>query len=262
MEYKQVWRFYVHRPEDDSVGQVVQFDPDEMHFAQAVLRLSPGELVELADGNGWTARAVLKRVDKKAVQAELGESRIHPHPPRKIVSVVGITKPGALDEVVQACVESGVHTLIFFKAEKTSSRQELKLEKIERQIREACRITKSPWSLRLRVVDSLAAALQSVKADFSASSFFVCDERPANAAQNIEDSQHLLSAAVNATINDLAFVVGPEASFSASEYDFLINGEFSTRISFVSLGPRILRTPAAVASAAYVLSALVDSGMS
>jgi|1048.fasta_scaffold21984_3 16S rRNA (uracil1498-N3)-methyltransferase len=262
MEYKQVWRFYVQRPENDSVGQEVHLDSDEVHFAHAVLRLSPGEKVELADGNGWTSRAFLKRVDKKAVLAELGESNLHSPLPRKIAAVVGITKPGALDEVVQACVESGIHTLILFRADKTTSRQELKSDKIERQIREACRITKSPWFLKLRIVDSLSAALQMVEVDFSGCSFFICDERPANAVQKIESTEHLLTSVMNSKKGDLAFVVGPEASFSSSEYDFLINGEFSKRIHFVSLGPRILRTPAAVASAAYVLSALVDSGVS
>lgn len=263
MEYKQVWRFYVSRPENDSPGQKIQFEPDEVHFANAVLRLAPNEQVELADGDGWTARAVLSRVDKKVVLAEIVESKMHSEPQRKLAAIVGITKPGALDEVVQACVEAGIQTLVLFKGDKTSSRQEMKTEKIEKQIREICRITKSPWCLKLQVVDSLRSAMQTAADGFSMEQFFVCDERPANGSLSHEVQTRLLvNAALVSTRVNLAFLVGPEASFSQSEYEYLMDGNFSGQTEFVSLGARILRTPAAVAAAAFVLSAIAESGIS
>ena len=63
--------------------------------------------------------------------------------------MVGITKPGALDEVVQACVEAGVSDLILFKGDRSTSKQEVKIDKISKQIRELSRITKAPWVMQI-----------------------------------------------------------------------------------------------------------------
>ncbi|MEY3900901.1 MAG: hypothetical protein RL189_207 [Pseudomonadota bacterium] len=261
MEYKQVWRFYVDRKSQDLVaGQAVQLSPDEAHYAAAVLRLAAGEQVELADGDGWTARAVLERVEKKGVIATLHECTQHPAPARRVVALVGITKPGALDEIIQVCVEAGVAELVLCKADKTTSRQEIKLEKVIRQIGEICRITKSPWSMRITCAESFAAAMQKAREQYTFSKLLICDERPAHAAEwASQNTPHLLQESGAFTSGDLLFAVGPEASFSAAEYEYFLSEESAGRAGFVSLGPRILRTPAAVAAAAYLLSACVES---
>lgn len=263
MEYKQVWRFYVDRGGREFVaGQTVQLSPDEAHYAAAVLRLAAGEQVELADGAGWTAKAELERVDKKGVSAVIQRCLSHPTPARRVVAIVGVTKPGALDEIIQVCVEAGVAELILCKADKTTSRQDIKLEKVIRQVSEICRITKSPWSMRVVCVESFSSAFQKVRQNYSFSKVLICDERPAHSADWVsEGTSHLFQESGSSPNGDLIFAVGPEASFSAGEYEFFLNEESAGRACFVSLGPRILRTPAAVAAAAYLLSACVDSNI-
>lgn len=260
MEYKQIWRFYVDTPVDAFSDQdVIELSNEEAHFAFSVLRLSPGESVELSDGRGWTARAALAQVDKKTVSARI--QTILPQAPvtNKLIAVVGLTKPGALDEVIQACVESGVFELVLFKGERSWSKQEVKEEKIKKQIREMCRITKSPWCMKVTQCDSLHSALTYLAKQFQYETLLVCDERPAHIGLQTTQSQHIMHAVRNSHAHDLVFLVGPEASFSLKEYEVLSSEEAKSRAVFVSLGPRILRTPAAVAAASYTLNSVLES---
>lgn len=265
MEYKQIWRFYCDKPVNfEQPGTVVELPSDEAHYAFLVLRLTVGEQVELADGRGWTALATLIQIDKKSVRAELQSSHVATEIEHKLIALVGVTKPSALDEVIQNCTEAGVHTLILFKGERTTSKQEVKLDKIAKQVRELCRITKSPHSMQVQLVDSLTAGLSVLERIFPSSRLFVCDERPAHIADlsqstQPQSTQHLLTAIEQDFSKSVAFVVGPEASFSLREYERLNAEEASGRARYVTLGPRILRTPAAVAAASYVLSSVFDS---
>jgi RsmE family RNA methyltransferase len=173
---------------------------------------------------------------------------------------VGVTKPGALDEIIQVCVEAGVAELILCKADKTTSRQEIKLEKVMRQVGEICRITKSPWSMRVVCAESFLSAFEKVHGQYNVNKVLICDERPAHTLERVsENTTHLLEESRAFAAGDLLFAVGPEASFSSVEYEFFLKEERAGRAKFVSLGPRILRTPAAVAAAAYLLSACVES---
>jgi RsmE family RNA methyltransferase len=281
-EYKQVWRFYVDRTTEMSSGTVIGLDSDEAHFAFAVLRLAVGEDIELADGYGRIARATLVRVDKKTVEARIEHSRREPINIRRVFAIVGLTKPGALDEVVQSCVESGVLHIILFKGKRSTSKQEVRPDKLTKQIRELCRVTKAAWLPQVSVVDSLQHALERARVDSGHSDvqIFACDERPShrlvtgiknnlesqlrlNSPSNSEttttETPHLLSIALKSIAKDFYFVVGPEASFSTDEYDVLLNEEKFGHLNFVTLGPRILRTPAAVSAAANMLSGVIES---
>lgn len=263
MEYKQIWRFYLSSSQTQSDEQgteqrLFELSSEESHFAYSVLRLSQGERVELADGSGWTADATLTRCDKKSVIACILREKKLQNPQKKQFALVGMTKPGALEELVQACVEAGVWELILYKGDRTSSKQELKHEKIAKQVREICRITKSPWLMNVKFAESLSAAVRLLRSGGCESKLLICDERPAHDGLGFESLPHLLKEISEINTDKLAFVVGPEASFSEKEYEFLSNEESQKRAGFVTLGPRILRTPAAVAAAAYVMSAHLE----
>jgi 16S rRNA (uracil1498-N3)-methyltransferase len=262
LEYKQIWRFYSDRiSEYKESSKTLDLSSDEAHFAHSVLRLGQGERVEIADGCGWVAQARLTRSDKKLVCAEVENVHFFPKARQKVIALVGVTKPGAMDEIVQACVESGVSELIFYRADRTTSKQELKLDKIAKQVRELSRITKSPWLLNVTFRENLQSAFGYANEIAPRVRLFVCDERPAHSAVESSSARHLLIESLNEPINDLAFVVGPESSFSQKEYEFFLSEETKHSACFVTLGPRILRTPAAVAAAAYMLLGLIESGL-
>lgn len=262
LEYKQVWRFYAEAIRESSkLPASLELPSDEAHFAYSVLRLAEGETVELADGCGWLAQARLTQSTKKAVVAEVESFRFVPPPEHKTIALVGLTKPGAIDEIIQACVEAGLSDLIFYKGDRSTSRQEFKTDKLERQIRELSRITKSPWLLNLKYQESLSAAFECARGICKLNNIFVCDERPSHDSESDHRARHLLQECGGALTGSIAFAVGPESSFSQKEYEFFLSEEHKSSACFVTLGPRILRTPAAVSAAAYMLSGLRDSGL-
>lgn len=260
-EYKQVWRFYV--PHDRSLGGAhshVQLSEDESHLASQVLRLKEGEVVELADGCGWTASGPIISIRKKLVEVLIESESLDNKWRFGRFAIVGLPKPGALDEVVQACVESGIELLVFFRGERSTSKQEFKGEKLRKQVAELTRITKSPWNLQVVFSENISLAVERC-IQIAASEvleLFVCDERPIHSELQT-GSRHLLECLRNSKNRSWACVVGPEASFSQREYDFLSDEATVRPVEFVSLGPRILRTPAAVAAATWLMSALAES---
>lgn len=260
MEYKQIWRFYIDRNDEEVLKKSIELSEDEAHFAYSVLRLKTGDEVELADGHGWTGHGLLTRVDKKVVSVVIEKEILTQKKEKNLVALVGITKPGALDEVVQVCVESGVDHLFLFKGDRTSSKQEIKIEKLTKQIREFCRITKSPWCLRVSLVNSLQAAVLAARDEYRFSKLLVCDERPSHDASSLQDKRQLFREAQSLSGSNVGYIVGPEASFSSAEYQFLNDEEKNERAVYVSLGPRILRTPAAVAAASYLLIGVIEAG--
>lgn len=260
MEFKQVWRFYTERlSEGAEVPATLELPAEESHFAHSVLRLSEGEQIELADGKGWLAQARLVRSGKKSVAAEVESFKFFPRTENRIVALVGMTKPGALEEIVQVSVEAGVSELIFYKGDRTTSKQDLKIDKLTKQIREISRITKSPWLMNVCCQENLASALNYARQISRFDRLLVCDERPAHLKEDFGSTRHLLLEGLKSSSGDVAFAVGPESSFSRGEYELFASEERRGTACFVSLGPRILRTPAAVASAAYVLAGVHES---
>lgn len=259
-EYKQVWRFYCQRSDPSTqVGQSIVLDPEESHLALHVLRLKEGELIEIADGFGWTALAQISSVRKRQIEALVRQQSLSARPKFLKILVVGLTKPGALDESVQAAVDAGVDHLIVFKGDRSTSRQEFKTEKIRRQVMEMTRITKSPWCLDVGFEESLESALHQClfKVIPEELALFVCDERPVHEL-SLAPSQHLLRCLSARSALNWACVIGPESSFSSREYDVLKKFELERPLDYANLGPRILRTPAAVSAAAWMMASVCE----
>lgn len=255
-EYRQVWRFYIDRPTDSLsvVGQTLFLSADESHFAASVLRLREGEIVEVADGRGWVCRAKIESVHKKNVAVVVLEQRIVERQNYRNVLLIGLPKAGAVDESVQACVEAGIDLLVFYRADRSSSKQEFKTEKIKKQVMELSRITKSAWNLEVAYTEGLSEALRLVRDNFTQTKihYFVCDERPTLVQ---EPAMHLMKALLSSKKDsDWIAIVGPESSFSSEEYELLSQLQENGSLQFVTLGSRILRTPAAVFSAAVLMT--------
>lgn len=259
--YKQIWRLYCERNHPSSVvGETLALSPEESHLATQVLRLKEGEMVELADGFGWTAYGQIMLAKKRQLEVAIHDQSFTARPRFLKMLVVGLPKPGALDEAVQSAVDSGADQLIFFKADRTTSKQEFRIEKLRKQVFEMTRITKAAWCLDISYEESLEAAIRQcqLKSMPEQLTLFVCDERPAHEAHPTP-TQHLLQALKEQLLSGWACIIGPESSFSAREYEHFAVLEQNEKLEFVSLGPRILRTPAAVASAAWMMASLRES---
>lgn len=72
-------------------------------------------MVELADGFGWTAYGQIMLAKKRQLEVEIHDQSFTARPRFLKMLVVGLPKPGALDEAVQSAVDSGADQLIFLR---------------------------------------------------------------------------------------------------------------------------------------------------
>jgi len=99
---------------------LVRLTPDQAHHLVNVLRLTAGGHVELFDGNGALAQAVITDITRKAVTLQV--EKIHSEPARtsgRIVIAASIAKGQRFDWVITKCTELGVDHIAAVVFERT-----------------------------------------------------------------------------------------------------------------------------------------------
>lgn len=99
---------------------LVRLRPDEAHHLANVLRLTAGERVELFDGKGALAQAVITDITRKAVTLQV--ENIHNEPARtsgRIVIAASIAKGQRFDWMITKCTELGVDHIVAIVFEHT-----------------------------------------------------------------------------------------------------------------------------------------------
>lgn len=99
-------RFLV--PPDELAPGEVALPPAEAAHARKVLRLAPGDAVELIDGTGRRARAVLVRLDKSGGACRVEEVERAPAPRPRLVLCPGLLKAPAMDLLAVKLTELAV----------------------------------------------------------------------------------------------------------------------------------------------------------
>jgi len=98
----------------------VQLRPDEAHHLVNVLRLTAGERVELFDGKGALAQAVITDITRKAVTLQV--ENIHSEPARtsgRIVIAASVAKGQRSDWMITKCTELGIDHIVAIVFEHT-----------------------------------------------------------------------------------------------------------------------------------------------
>ncbi|RZA22576.1 MAG: 16S rRNA (uracil(1498)-N(3))-methyltransferase [Proteobacteria bacterium] len=158
---KHLFRFHGRRLGEASW----QLFEDEWHHILKVLRLSVGDRIEIADGEGWVGSVVLESLQKSkgdfAVESEVFTPKCLPAD--ELTIGLGVLKPQGIDEVLPGLVELGVHRLIlvpFLGMDKSRLGDKL-LDRWQRQIVAASKQAKTPWFPELVIAKSLDEFLVS-----------------------------------------------------------------------------------------------------
>lgn len=133
-------RFF-HSPLKGQLGDLLELADDEAHHISRVLRKVSGDTVELFDGDGGSATAVLVDVRKKGVTAELA-SDIHLDPPRANQLTIATAAPKAdrLKWLVEKATELGVAKLVLLQCERSVVNPgDGKLDKLRATVIAACK---------------------------------------------------------------------------------------------------------------------------
>lgn len=206
-----------------------------------VLRLSPGAEVELFDGRGGAAQAVLLAGDGARVRCAAPVQS--PPPVAPLTLVVGLPKGQKLDGVLRMLTELGVDALQLAHSERsvpTPGDFDARLQRLQRIAREACAQSRQPFVPAIEPPRPLPEVAAAAPAGAQRLLFWERAEAP-------------LPAALAAPPAGTWAVIGPEGGLSDAEAAALQSAGYAP----VGLGPGILRAEtAAVAIATLLLDRL------
>ncbi|MCL2789565.1 MAG: 16S rRNA (uracil(1498)-N(3))-methyltransferase [Desulfobulbus sp.] len=235
-------RFFL--PPHALAGNRLTLTGSEAHHLATVLRLTPGQTVELFDGQGAVHTALLQVVDHDRVMAEITATRLEAATVGSPLTLAQCMLKGKkMDVLVQKATELGVQTfapLMSRYCENHGDRNRQQ-ERWQRIMLEACKQCRRTTPMRILPVMPLArldAALYLHR--------LVAWE---------EERKAPLSVDFTGRPGPICLVVGPEGGLHADELQVLQQGQFTA----FSLGPLILRGETAALAAAAIVQFLAGT---
>lgn len=209
------------------------------HHLAVVLRVHPGDALEVFDGQGQCFDATVSALTDDAVSLTLGPGRARP-PPRQVTIVQGLPKADKLELVLQKATELGASAFWPVATRrcvvKLEGREEKKLERWRRIVEEAAR-----QSGRADV-PAVHAPTPLTQLSLPGAAVLVLDE--AERALPLSDAVRSLDAGT-----PLALVIGPEGGLEREEVAALV----ASGALAVTLGAAVLRTETAALAALAVI---------
>lgn len=207
-----------------------------MRYIAKVLRLGPGEEIELFDGRGHHAMATVTAVSKRDVRVQVGQVAQAPAPQPEVTVAAACPKGERGDWLVEKLAELGVRRVVWLQTERSVSHPSP--SKQERQLRVMEAATRQCGGYWVPAVEG-PLGLREVAERYPGG--WVAD--PGG-----EPWPHCLQALPQRR----TVVVGPEGGFTSSELETL-NEDGYTK---VRLSPLILRVEtAALLGAALLMGA-------
>lgn len=224
---------------DWAVGKRVELVPEESNHLCSVLRAALGEPLELMDGRGGVAQAVLEEGHKKHARVRVTSVARMPAPmPRRILAQA-VIREQRMDWLVQKAVELGVgeiwplqteYAVVRIRPEEAAK----KSQRWQAVAWSACKQSGNPWLPRLEPVQSLASAL----ARMTEGKMEACFGGLQGDAVPLPD---YLGRLHKANCGELAVLIGPEGDFSLAEVKAL----HAAGVAPVSFGPLVFRVETA-----------------
>ena len=238
-------RFFVT---PDAVGDVAIriTDREDLHHMTKVLRLKPGDEIEVSDGTAWEYRGVLRLVTTEEAVADIVDKQAFAREPAiQITLFQGMPKQGKMELIIQKAVELGVSRVVPVFTDRSvvtdNGKMDKKIQRWQKIADEAvkqCRRGKIPEIGQDLTFPQMTEQLKD----------YDCVLFP---YENEEDRS--LKAGLRSLTSkpkNLAIIIGPEGGFSDREADLLKE----KGALCVTLGKTILRTETAgLAAIAMVL---------
>ena len=240
-------RFFA--PPDRCSASVFTLSESEARHASQVLRLEPGDRVEILDGQGCLIEAEIVSSGRKSVEVRVIQRLIQPRPRPGVVLLQSLLKGKALDTLLEKSVELGVEQLVLLDTERCVAR--VPASEVDRKrtmwtqtLIEAAKQSRNAWLPELLGPLSLADALAHQTLP-DTTQLWVASLEPGVPPLG----QVLKSHSKSTADRRLAIAIGPEGDFSPGELDqFRACGAEP-----ISLGPLILRAETAAIAAAAIL---------
>lgn len=229
-------RFFVE-PTDIEDSYIYIRDKQDIKHISKVLRLKPGDTVEISDGSLWEYEAVIEYIDSDEIELKIVDKQKFAKEPELLVTLYqGVPKGSKMETIVQKCVELGVHDITPVFMERTvvveKGNFEKKIERWQKVSDEAVKqcgrgiipqinhqLTFSQMTEELGQYDLVLFPYENEE-DYT-----------------IKDCLRSLEAKPKT----VAIIIGPEGGFADYEVDMIDE----TGASEVTLGKTVLRTETA-----------------
>ncbi|NTV15638.1 MAG: 16S rRNA (uracil(1498)-N(3))-methyltransferase [Desulfobulbaceae bacterium] len=221
----------------------------EVHHLKNVLRLKPGAMVILFDGQGHEYEVELEQLGNHEISARIISQRQETADRCRVSLAQGLLTGQKMDLVVQKATELGLATIIPFTSRyctvrEASANKVLRWQRIAREACKQCNRTREPEILP---VITLQECLEKTKAHDLTVIFWEKEQ-----TNNLEDLRELITSQ---SPSSLLLLIGPEGGLTGEE----VAQAQDKNAHSIGMGRRILRAETASLTAAALVQYLVGN---
>jgi 16S rRNA (uracil1498-N3)-methyltransferase len=236
-----VHRFFL--PPEECGRPTLTLSERDRHHALRVLRLEPGDSVEVLDGAGRAYSCRIVRADKQAVVAEVKVVHLQQKPP-PIGLAPSLLKGRSMDMLLQKATELGATAISPIITSRTvvqldSKDLEDRRASWELSAREACKQCGNAWLPRVDPPRALRRFLENPDQAWRVAAMLRAE---AGLPAEVWDKQPDVAEGV-------VFLTGPEGDFTFDEQEEIV----AAGVTPVTLGPRVLRAETAALAGLAIL---------
>ncbi|OGL46767.1 MAG: hypothetical protein A2161_09685 [Candidatus Schekmanbacteria bacterium RBG_13_48_7] len=232
---------------EDIKKPVSELSGAEAHHLVSVLRLKAGGRIELFDGMGTLATAMIREIGKRKVTLEIENlQKAEPINLMRIIIAVSIPKAERFDWLISKCTELGVDRIVPVLFERTVKRSAGSegMERFKRIAVSACKQSGRIFMPKIDKPNNLENVLETLKTDYPSAKILVGDLA----------SESIPLTSLSIGDKDMIAFIGPEGGLTDKEKLLL---ESSAAI-LVSLTDAILRVETAALAFASILACVRD----
>jgi 16S rRNA (uracil1498-N3)-methyltransferase len=240
-------------PPELLIPEQITITGDQARYLSLVLRVKPGDHLNIFDGSGYKYDCTILKSHKKEVIAEkLKKVPYSVESPLSITLAQGLPKSDKMDLIVQKATELGVNRIIPLITERSQIRHS---EKAERWRKIALSASQQSGRDKIPQIDEPV----SYKEFFYPASEKGSEGRLNGLIFSEEHKERNLKKILTDIkyVNNITLLIGPEGGFAKEEVKAAVEKGFME----VSFGPRILRTETApIAAMSIIQYELGDMG--
>lgn len=244
-------RFFV--PQIPSGGQDFPLPEAEAHHAARVLRVRPGDPVQVLDGAGGVGEGTVASVGRRELLLHLDRRVCHPPPPCRIELIQAIAKGPAMEGVLHRAVELGCARLVPLLADRSVSRPDdaaAKQARWDTLAIEAAKQSGNVWRMCVeRPVTPADWLARGVRPELL---LIASLEPPVRSTRQALESHRLAHGRRPGSVGVL---IGPEGDFTPAEYLAFRNAGAQP----IGLGPHVLRVETAATAALAVVRSELET---
>ena len=198
----------------------VVVDDTEAHHLLHVLRFKPGDQLQLFDGCGVEADAVVTRISRREVFCTVTTRRQASQIDRDRIRVTVIAAPPKADRLkwmVEKLTEIGVERLILLQTDRTEvTPGESRREKLRSSVIAACKQCRRNELMQLSPLQTLTSVLDDVAGARLPGELWIAHPSP---------STPTLSSPAVTPIQSRLLLIGPEGGFTDAELQAALNAD-------------------------------------